>query len=60
MKFYSSARTGEVHVEKELDLTNSHLHDLAEVEIRPTLEVCASLLRHTASDDLGVPKLPAH
>lgn len=32
-------RSGIPDEEVELDLTNSHLHGLGEVEIRPTLEV---------------------
>jgi hypothetical protein len=42
MGFYSSMRSGIPDPEVELDLTNSHLHSLEEVEIRPTLEVCYS------------------
>ena len=43
MGFYASMRSGIPDPEVELDLTNSHLHSLADVEIRPTLEVCSIL-----------------
>jgi hypothetical protein len=39
MGFYASVRSGIPDPDVELDLTNSHLHSLEDVEIRPTLEV---------------------
>jgi hypothetical protein len=44
MTFYSSNRSGEPDEKLELDLTNSHLHSLEEVEIRDSLEVCYPFL----------------
>lgn len=43
MGFYSSSRTEQPDEALELDLTNSHLPHLDEVEIRDTLEVCIFL-----------------
>jgi hypothetical protein len=39
MRFYDSIRTGDPDPETELDLTNSHLHTLDGVDIKPSLQV---------------------
>jgi hypothetical protein len=56
MGFYDSNKVGEPDQDIELDLTNSHLHSLEDVEIKDTLEVRCMLALHRW-DSTAIPVL---